>query len=189
MPKGSTSATSNPTPGTAPAAAPAQAQAQSTDISKGNNLDQALKAATADKAETKAANAALPVPTVQQSVKVDAGSAISSLIETFRPALELAADTAEGLAFAQIPMGSLIEGFVGPHLARQYLDIALTQAENLAASTGNKTFANPSTIVAMALQSFVAGESWLKTIGLSDKLNVWLQAEVTKLGGKLGAKV
>lgn len=125
------------------------------------------------------------VPTITQSVHVDPGSAVSSLVavfEKYRKPLETAADAAEDFAFSKIPFGSLIESVVGPHLAAQYVDQAINAAEAMAAATGNQVVANPGVILQIAVQAFTKTEGWLSTLGLTTQVEAWVQGALAKVG-------
>lgn len=132
-----------------------------------------------------AASAAAPksVPTISQSVHVDAGSAMSSLVavaEKYRPTLEGLADSAENFAFSKIPFGSFIEQIVGPHLAAQYVDKAMTDAEALAEAAGTKL--GNQDVLSMAVSAFTTVESWLDTFGLGSGIETWVKDAAAKVG-------
>lgn len=158
----------------------------STPMANQTKVDMVMKTAAA------AVVAATPtqqriVPTISQAIITDPGSAAASLIETFRKPLMAAADTAEDYAFSKIPFGSLIESYVGPHLAAQYVSKAVDQAKVLAQATGDQALANPSVIIQMAAHAFGAAETWLEHLGMTDKIVGWIEAAAGSIGIKLGA--
>lgn len=70
-------------------------------------------------------------PTIAQGVRIDWGSFFAQFIEHEKPIIEAVASGGLKLALSQIPMGNIVEMFIGPTLVAQYLDQGLTALEGL----------------------------------------------------------
>lgn len=125
------------------------------------------------------------IPTITQSVHVDPGSAVSSLvalIERYRKPAENAADKLEDFAFSKVPFGTIIESFVGPHLAAQYVDQVINYAEAMAQATGTSVVNNPGALLQLGINALITAESWVGALGFTAAVEGWIKGALAKVG-------
>lgn len=129
-----------------------------------------------------AAPAASPprvTPTVTQAIRVDWGSWVSQGIAHSEHAADALAEFGVHLAFGQIPMGSFIEGFVGPKIVDQYVHMGIGLAESLVQGKGIDVA--PGTVYATVANLVNKYEPEFAMF-LGDKLDPMIKAALAKVG-------
>lgn len=118
-------------------------------------------------------------PTVAQPIRIDWGSFVDQLLANEAPIIEAAISGGINLALAQIPMGSMIEMFIGPTVINQYIQQGLTALEGVLANQ-SLTIPASNMLVTTVANMFIANEPKLAAF-LGPNLDTLIKAAVAKL--------
>ena len=119
------------------------------------------------------------VPTNSQSTVIPWQDWADQAIVHLSPVIEMAAESGATLAFASIPMGSIISEFIGPTVIKQTVDAALTQLEGFLSSQSGVSISASDTIGTVVANTINSTAPALAA-QLGDKLIPMIQAEVAK---------
>ena len=130
-------------------------------------------------ASTTTSSTPAPVPGIAGPVRVDWGDWADQLLVHERPAIEAMAQTGVQMTLRAIPIGSFLEGFVGPAVTKQYVDQALTSLEDVL--KGSSLTVSPSEALAsLAAKLFNQAEPSLASF-LGGTVEPMIQGWVAKL--------